>query len=68
MLRSVVTDVSGQPIGSHLQGTSSARRMPRTQVPRYIVNGVDSDWFSENVTLAERVSGAWATRKQEGVD
>jgi hypothetical protein len=27
-----------------------------------------SDWFSENVTLANRVSGAWRTQKVEGED
>lgn len=32
----------------------------------YIRNGVGSDWFSENVMLAEKVSGAWRTWKQEG--
>ena len=25
----------------------------------YIGNDVRSDWFSENLTLANRVSGAW---------
>jgi hypothetical protein len=32
----------------------------------YIGNGVSSDLFSENVTLASRVTGAWRTRKEEG--
>jgi len=27
---------------------------------------VGSDWFSENVTLANRVDVAWMTRKKEG--
>lgn len=25
-----------------------------------------SDWFSDNVTIANRVSGAWWNRKEEG--
>jgi hypothetical protein len=29
---------------------------------------VGGDWFSENVTLANRVSGAWWTRSGEGED
>ena len=29
----------------------------------YIGNGVDSDWFSANVKLANRVSGACRSRK-----
>jgi hypothetical protein len=31
-----------------------------------IGNGVDGDWFSENMTLANRVTGAWRPRKVKG--
>ena len=37
-----------------------------TQVLRYIRNGVGSDWFSEKVTLSNRVTGGSRTWKREG--
>ena len=41
---------------SHLQGSSSPKRMPGT-FGSYIRNGVGVDWLLENVMLANRVSG-----------
>jgi hypothetical protein len=38
------------------QGSKNA---DNTLVPGYIENGVSSDWFSQKVTLASRVSRAW---------
>ena len=32
----------------------------------YIGNGVGGDWFSENMTLANRITGAWRTREGKG--
>ena len=44
----------------------SCRNFGDCEVRCYIGNGVGSDWFSENVTLANRVTGAWRTREGEG--
>jgi hypothetical protein len=61
--RLVVTDVSGQPIGPIYKVKQSKKNVASTKMRSYIWNGVGSDWFSANVTLANRVSGACRTRK-----
>jgi len=35
-------------------------------VRSYMGNSMGNDWFSQNVTLASRVSGVWRKRKEEG--
>ena len=61
----VVTDVSGQPFGQHLEGSSGPRRTPGTRVRSYVGNGVRGDGWSENVMLASRITAAFRARKGE---
>jgi len=45
-------------VSSFSKVTQSKKNGRNTYVLGYIGNGVGGDWFSENVTLANRVSGA----------
>jgi len=58
--RLVVTDVSGEPISLIFKVKQSKKNAGARS---FIGNGVGSDWFSANLTLANRVSGACRTRK-----
>jgi hypothetical protein len=41
----------------------SCRNFEDCEVRSYVRNGVGGDWFSENMTLANGVTGAWWTRE-----
>ena len=62
----VDNDVSGQPVPpsgfrQYKNNTGNA------YVRSHVGDGVGGNWFSENVALANKVIGAWRTRKGEGV-
>jgi hypothetical protein len=59
---SVDIDVSGQPIGPIFNGHAVQGACRNTGAPLYIVNSVGNDWFSENVTLSNGVTGACRIR------
>ena len=71
MLRSVdeqpLTDVSGQPVPLS-NGRQYKENAGNVSVRSYIRNGVGGDWFSGNVTRANRVSGErpWNTKSPPG--
>jgi hypothetical protein len=59
-----VTDVSGQSVVPFSR-VKQSENAGNTYVRGYIGNGVGCDCFSENVTLANRISGAWGRGREE---
>ena len=58
--RLVVSDVSVQPVWRFFKSQGVQKNAGNTPVRSYIGNAVGVDWLSENVMLANRISGAWS--------